>query len=765
MDERVAVIAVHGVGDHQPMGIASDLARQLLHFCRSDMAPLECVPLHIPVDATELKIPNEPPVAPPGRAEKLKKSIGSRAAAHAAAHPSGQPADIRFTDMTLSGGAGYQGFYSTTRMRGSLRHADGETSFDLYEMFWSDLSHGGIHGGFAVLSQLTQIFLHIASLGRSAIATILEARRPDNPPGSVLRTLNRTAAWGYWLLAMPIALGNLLLLMLGVALLAHLVPQGGTGWIGASVLVGVVMATALGILLSAWLKRADQPPGWLRMLGMPLMLAASIAYAAAMATGPQFAPAGTVVFVIALPLLIGAATLLVRQYDRSRPGAMLLWRAMIGLLFLCGLVLLWRDRAAPAVTWHFHLAECVFALLVVAWGALYFNNLLLFFMACLCRWRAGKSKLRQAVDTSLLAATIPAPLLLIVVLTLWGVAWETLGKFDFPVLQTDIDSLLFGGTKTALICHMENLLTLSAGNAFIPYLLVLALALLCALVALLPSVAAEIRPRAVREHPGATRGMWHWLNQGFAFLHWAKWLCAVGFIFLIPVGVGLQYAGIKYVDLPHLGEAMGGGIVAFIALTKLSGVNALGNVSRFFARLRVLIDTLIDVDNWLRERPVGHTPRLHIMARYSSLLRHLKQQGYQRVILVCHSQGTVITADLLRYLKARNPALLDSLKRIDLLTLGSPLRQLYAARFPGIYAWAENPQLNQAGLASWRNGYGAGDYVGRNLWDAEPLHALWTPGRNPGRDDFCTGAIAHTHYFDEDSRQVAATIAALLAKA
>jgi hypothetical protein len=771
MNERVAIIAVHGVGDHQPMSTSSALARQLLHFYPSAMGTLECTPLHIPVDASELRIPDDQPPdeLPPSRAAKLKKSVGSRASAYAAAHPSHQTADIRFTDMTLSCGAGHTGFYSTTRMRGSFSHAKGETRFDLYEMYWSDLSHGGIHGGFAVLSQLVQIFLHIASLGRSAIATILESLQPGEAPPSGLGLLNKTAAWGYWLLAMPIALGNLLLLDLGVAMLAHLVPNGNTGWIGASALVGVIMATALGILLSAWLKRAHTAPNWLRLLGMPLILILSITYATAMSRAPAFAPPGTVVFFVALPLLIFGTTLLVRQYDRSRPGALMLWRTMVGLLIACGLVLLWLDHQQPveslAVVWHFHLAECVFAMLVVVWGALYLNNVALFLAVCLCRWHTAKEPIRQAVDTSLIAATIPAPLLLTVVLTLWGVAWETLAKFDFQILKTEVQSLLLGGDSAALIQHMQTLIERSAGGSFIPYLLVLALALLCVLTALLPSVFAEVKPRADRDNPAATRGMWQWLNQGFGFLHWAKWLCAVGFIFVIPAGIVLQYFDQEVFDLPHLGEAMGGSILAFIALTKLAGVNALGNVARFFSRLRVLIDTLIDVDNWLRERPVGDTPRLHIMARYTSLLHHLDKQGYKRVILVCHSQGTVITADLLRYLKARNPALLERLKRIDLLTLGSPLRQLYAARFPGIYNWANDARHEEAGLASWSNGYGSGDYVGRNLWKAAP-HAdssLCTPGRDPARKEFCTGAIAHTHYFDEDSPEVAAAVAALLA--
>ena len=65
------------------------------------------------------------------------------------------------------------------------------------------------------------------------------------------------------------------------------------------------------------------------------------------------------------------------------------------------------------------------------------------------------------------------------------------------------------------------------------------------------------------------------------------------------------------------------------------------------------------------------------------------------MVIVSHSQGTVITADLLRYLAYRGRR--DDASRaavlgrwleeieVHLFTAGSPLRQLYAARFPDLY--------------------------------------------------------------------------------
>jgi hypothetical protein len=151
------------------------------------------------------------------------------------------------------------------------------------------------------------------------------------------------------------------------------------------------------------------------------------------------------------------------------------------------------------------------------------------------------------------------------------------------------------------------------------------------------------------------------------------------------------------------------------------------------------------------------------MARYVSLLRHLEREGYERIVVISHSQGTVITLDLLRYLKARHPAFLAQLAPIDLLTFGSPLRQLYAARFRGIYGWARNANLSDAGLASWGNGYGSGDYVGRNLWKGNLQTLLQsTPPHKQGCYEFCTGALGHIHYFDKHSPGVATAILAAL---
>ena len=226
-----------------------------------------------------------------------------------------------------------------------------------------------------------------------------------------------------------------------------------------------------------------------------------------------------------------------------------------------------------------------------------------------------------------------------------------------------------------------------------------------------------------------------------------------------------------------------------------------GQLSRHVPSLRGPLDVAMDVDNHFREFPRTNIPRAHIFSRYAALLTHLRAQGYDRIVVVAHSQGTVISAELLRFLTSRaqlaptpdDVPLLggEPLPPISLLTLGCPLRQLYGTRFPGLYAWvlAKNglvfgPRAADIGVQRWMNAFCSGDYVGRWLWSNAAHEAVLkhpmiaTVGHDPfGRVDVytgfnptppaegrlqearevevCLGLGAHTHYFERDQTTVA----------
>lgn len=177
------------------------------------------------------------------------------------------------------------------------------------------------------------------------------------------------------------------------------------------------------------------------------------------------------------------------------------------------------------------------------------------------------------------------------------------------------------------------------------------------------------------------------------------------------------------------------------------------------------------------------------MERYASLLRYIcdrrldpvdPDSSYDALVIVAHSQGTVITADLLRYLQVerrdrgqdwepRLNRLFDTAGKdklpIYLFTMGSPLRQLYAQRFPHLYGWTSDkshgkrgPVASELGIKRWVNVYRSGDYVGRRLWGTELTDAAgFSPSEFPGvghEGEACIGPGAHTHYWDETADYV-----------
>jgi len=277
-----------------------------------------------------------------------------------------------------------------------------------------------------------------------------------------------------------------------------------------------------------------------------------------------------------------------------------------------------------------------------------------------------------------------------------------------------------------------------------------------------------------------------------------RWLDGMGLASVVAVLAAFEQgvSGVSQTLFTPLQAAVFGAAGVGAALSALGG-----QLSRRIPALRAPLDVAMDVDNHFREFPRTDIPRAHIFSRYAALLEHVRAQGYDRIVVVSHSQGTVISAELLRFLSSRGqraPTADDTplvngkaLPPVSLLTLGCPLRQLYGARFPGLYAWvlARNgrmfgPRATDIGVQRWMNAFCSGDYVGRWLWShAAHEPALKHPtdyavGHDPfGRVDVyagfnptppaegalqearevevCLGLGAHTHYFERDQTTVA----------
>jgi hypothetical protein len=181
---------------------------------------------------------------------------------------------------------------------------------------------------------------------------------------------------------------------------------------------------------------------------------------------------------------------------------------------------------------------------------------------------------------------------------------------------------------------------------------------------------------------------------------------------------------------------------------------------------------------------------------------------YDGIVIIAHSQGTVVTADLLRFVRAEGEAarmanrdydpqlarLATGELPVSLFTMGCPLRQLYGWRFPRLYGWARHddddsmdqwqagdldvphrkmvpqPDPGRLGVRGWVNAYRSGDYVGRFLWRTDRCGYVWrsdiggspldAPKQHNSTDgkyrlEFCIGAGAHTHYWDRTGEPIA----------
>lgn len=309
------------------------------------------------------------------------------------------------------------------------------------------------------------------------------------------------------------------------------------------------------------------------------------------------------------------------------------------------------------------------------------------------------------------------------------------------------------------------------------FFIVLVVAISLIVISLLSSILYELFPKRNKSEQQKSTRLGLWLDGGFSASKLAMWLMLIS-LFLIPIGILLPT---EYVKNYLPGFLLGDGLADSI------GAILVGSITIFtlfrkniFIGVQKALDIALDIDNWLKERPLKSNPRGLILLRYLALLRELQQQNYLRIVFVAHSQGTVITADLLRYLDAPckkrwEEQGLEELQQVPryLLTVGSPLRQLYSLRFPDLYDWVQNVSAHDIGVSAWINGYCSGDYVGRYLWKSESDPQRYAPNlgdfveklRVEGvrqQSEFCAGAGAHTHYFDQTFLPIGKVIDALV---
>jgi hypothetical protein len=404
---------------------------------------------------------------------------------------------------------------------------------------------------------------------------------------------------------------------------------------------------------------------------------------------------------------------------------------------------------------------------------------------------------RRSLNTSRLALVGSTALFVVLSLVLWSVISYVAGHqlSDFLYLPVLIGAG-YRSADTYLAARIETF-----GGFFTPLVLAFTALGSAALLVLMPSLLEEISPTTNVDSHGRRREavVWserlgNWLGSGLRRLKKT-------FVLVVSPGAiigGLLYLAFVYQQFFSAGPA--GAWAEWLAgwLDYLQGetlvsagkwlaggaltIAALGSrFTRTFGRLRVTLDAVLDVDNYFRDPPNRQPPRARIYSRYASLLVYLRDHGYARIVIVSHSQGTVISADLLRYLhvQRRLPDVIGETP-IALVTVGSPLRDLYAEHFPLLYGWmgasaadfaTAGPSAADIGAVEWVNAFRSGDYVGRGVWapptDAYRIALIGSDGRVQAdragdRTQFCLGAGAHTHYFSNDAVALAVEIDRLI---
>ncbi len=755
--------------------------------------------------------------------------------------------------------------FSTVRYE-SRRPDDAAPSprIHIYDAHYSDLSKP--ESSFvSFFFAFYQLLFHLAAMGLKNVYWSEAENSVRGFRGWPWRIFSSLHATAVRMLIMFIPLLHLTMLAIGIAAFADkLRPHSA---LAAGLTLAGILGVAGMLLLCRYRRSPRRPLFWAAVPFLGALLGMAVFYLIALAGHARIEPVPTGKFLAVLTWLFiaGIAVFLIaRKFSEMRPGALLVGGSLY--LLNAGFYLFWfLPESAPAAgsqaaTAAFLTVQLVFGELALCW--------IICLLAEFFSWPVGevclaitknserRFRARAAHRTGRFAFSISASLFLIATLATWsGIAsyaskklWVfdgvpkplvsslSLAKGPMHFIVPDIPGLearvqyLAANNPPKSVPHrwddyLDGLLLTSVTPGLPLTLLLIVLAFLLLLWAFLPSVISEIAaPRTPPSEKTATSAAGEWLSRGLdntAVLIRILWIAIVP----VPLFFGVLHflsfnnrmpRGFAWL-IDHFSKwtlPMIQGTGAAIA------VSAITIVTLIFKYGGAILDTLLDVDNYLRTVPVNMTPRARIAERITSLFRYVAAyrdpQGrpYDRLIIVAHSLGTLVTADLLRFLRISSQSHPDPTLQPDglhlapglpvvpiyLLTMGSPLRPLLNRFFPHLYEWVtpipdnssrsselrgalKNPPAaipadalplpGELCVKGWCNAYRSGDYVGRYLWsegwltrseDAKGAGEI-TRINDPApssRAEMCIGIGAHTHYWDRTAPDVAHTLNALI---
>ncbi|HLT99424.1 MAG TPA: hypothetical protein VKZ70_06755 [Burkholderiaceae bacterium] len=825
--ESVAVISVHGIADQLPGQTVRELARLLCHG-------LDGPPNYVQGELQNVLVPVGKLHPGSGSLDDLPTLSlnGVRNDAVPALPAEGEPETARSTPGTPSGfyqmhqqaqalettalAARHEdlstdlndylmarlqmqeddALYETLKI--SLRRRPGDGKVDLFEMHWADLSRLG-GGGLKALSSLYQLFFHLSTFA----ADLVDHASISMQGKRAWHVLQRLHAWMAWLMKAPAAIVQLLMLLVMIFASAAWVPAERHGTLLAALYgAGALVLTTLAVF--AWLRRPAEAPRAFRSAGLLALGAGCLALALYLLWLGYGAPSlyfGSSALVVAL---LGAYV--IERYAKVSSGVRVAGHVLVTTMVVM-LVASGRHSLASSTTVHewmltsaMRAGEVLFALLLLIWAifiVVQIVGLVLGFWLV----RDADEPVKATMHTARLMLIVSSGLFAVLSLVLWSALVYVVG---LALGEARFSSLIFDPGYWSAAAFLDARIQ-ALGGFFTPLVLAAMVVGIAVVLVMAPSMAQEVAPGINVDAKGVRSGadlssarLGQWMVGGMARLDKALRV-------LIPVGAligGVVYLAFVFQQFAVL-AGVGGGLTQWLAgwLGYLRGealvstgkwlaggavtITALGaHFTRSFGRLRVAIDAVLDVDNYFADPPNRQPPRARIFSRYVSLLAYLREAGYSRIVIVSHSQGTVISADLLRYLhvQGRTEGVIGRVP-ISLITVGSPLRDLYARRFPLLYRWLgtrekgfahATPAASELGLREWVNACRSGDYVGRFIWTSPDeqecyrVAALDAEGRVRAlragdRTEFCLGAGAHTHYFSNDAVALAVEIDRLVA--
>jgi hypothetical protein len=774
---RVAIVAVHGVGD-PGAGTTSRTFQKLL----LDLNGRRGADIYSDFVTSELSVPVRPmqvkPTIPGARPFKdtfdetgpeirgLQQTSAQTRAANS------RPLDTLLTQDMVSGltDLGPEATYETIRATTTRTKNGQSTIIDLYECYWADLMRVG--GGLQrSLSAIYQILLHVPALGQRDL-DIARIRDPG------WKYFDRCQDIAVRIFALFVPILNLLLLGLG-SIVIPLYPtpsiQFKLGWV--LLVVEILLVAGLLRFRFNWWRWCQQ---------IAVITAVSLVFVGlrwALRRNPcDYSRLLAFTWFVLIAIAIGC---IIKAYAQMRQGAALIGGILSIPIGICALLaVICEPQRADLLGMICALVFLSWAVLVLAW--------ILLFLASLTAWIVGHAKClrdcakgtkmaaasgRRMAQTARITLALGSVLFFLISLLAWFGLIGLLNKFPsetiaYPGWLSQSLQLLrqiqpaCPFAKTPVASFAEMLVDPFRASALIVAMFII-LAVVVALWALLPAVLTDVifptPPKG--KTPKFVQRLGYSLTSGLNLLPWAGELLVLASWLIVPMA--LLPPSIQTRFLPQLAPILSVDLFALLAGT---GIALAGQLDSIASRIGPVLTAALDIDAYMRLFPRDDNGRGRVFTRFVAILRMLCREKYQRIIFVTHSQGTVITADLFRFLKSCPDPALDTIGfgsqkegciPLDLITAGSPLRQLYHLRFPYLYDWVDGPQNPPhpdpaaLGVKRWTNFFRAGDYIGRWLWKKVAIDA---PFQVAHREDINLGGGGHVHYFDEHGLTVAEKI-------